>query len=73
VPCGFLVLKAGVTREHAEIERDRGAGAREEIRPVAAFKLAITVRGCRKTRSGKICAAPSRRSPDGDEWRCPRQ
>ncbi len=31
VPCGFVVLKAGVTRDTAEIEqRDRRAGARED-------------------------------------------
>ena len=43
VPCGFLVLKAGVTRSPAEIEKEIVALVREKLGPVAAFKLAITV------------------------------
>ena len=43
VPCGFVVLKAGVTRPAEEIEREIVALVREKIGPVAAFKLAITV------------------------------
>ncbi len=43
VPCGFLVLKAGVARSHAEIEKEIVALVREKLGPVAAFKLAITV------------------------------
>ena len=43
VPCGFIVLKAGVNREPSEIEREIVALVREKIGPVAAFKLAITV------------------------------
>ncbi len=43
VPCGFLVLKAGVTKNHAEIEKEIVALVREKLGPVAAFKLAITV------------------------------
>ena len=44
VPCGFIVLKAGVNRA-AGRDRARGASScvREEIGPVAAFKLAMTV------------------------------
>src|SRR5882724_3084764 len=37
VPCGFLVLKAGVTRGHAEIEKEIVALVREKLGPVAAF------------------------------------
>src|SRR6202008_102458 len=54
VPCGFLVLKAGVARSHAEIEKEIVALVREKLGPVAAFKLAITVARLPKTRSGKI-------------------
>ena len=43
VPCGFIVLKAGVNRPAAEIEQECVALVREKIGPVAAFKLAITV------------------------------
>jgi propionyl-CoA synthetase len=54
VPCGFLVLKAGVTRNSAEIEKEVVALVREKLGPVAAFKLAIAVGRLPKTRSGKI-------------------
>ena len=43
VPCGFIVLKAGVDRPQAEIEKEVVQLVREQIGPVAAFKLAITV------------------------------
>src|SRR5512144_259258 len=49
VPCGFVVLKAGVNRPVAEIERECVALVREKIGPVAAFKLAITVARLPKT------------------------
>src|ERR1700726_2602673 len=39
VPCGFLVLKAGVTRGHAEIEKEIVALVRDKLGPVAAFHL----------------------------------
>ncbi len=53
VPCGFLVLKAGVTRAPTEIEKEIVALVRDKLGPVAAFKLAITVGRLPKTRSGK--------------------
>ena len=43
VPCGFVVLKAGVNRPVAEIEQECVALVRERIGPVAAFKLTITI------------------------------
>ncbi|WP_238185167.1 AMP-binding protein, partial [Methylobacterium trifolii] len=51
VPCGFVVLKAQVERAPAEIERELVAKVRDEIGPVAAFKLALTVQRLPKTRS----------------------
>src|SRR6266481_6159218 len=54
VPCGFIVLKAGVERPMAEIEQECVGLVREKIGPVAAFKLAIAVARLPKTRSGKI-------------------
>ena len=54
VPCGFIVLKAGVNRPPSEIEKEIVALVRDKIGPVAAFKLAITVARLPKTRSGKI-------------------
>ena len=63
VPCGFIVLKSGVNRHPAEIEKECVALIREKIGPVAAFKLAITVTRLPKTRWEKSCAAPSKKSP----------
>lgn len=71
VPCGLLVLKAGVTRSNADIEKDVVALVRDKLGPVAAFKLAITVNRLPKTRSGKILRGTIKKIADGDEWTMP--
>ena len=71
VPCGFVVLKAGVDRPHGDIERDLVALVREQIGPVAAFKIAITVNRLPKTRSGKILRATMRQIADGEDYKMP--
>ncbi len=71
IPCGLLVLKAGVTRSPAEIEKEIVALVREKLGPVAAFKLAITVARLPKTRSGKILRGTIRKIADGDPWTVP--
>ena len=71
VPAGFIVLKAGITREHAEIEREIVALVREKIGPVAAFKLAVTVARLPKTRSGKILRGTMKKIADGEPWQMP--
>jgi propionyl-CoA synthetase len=71
VPCGFLVLKAGVERANAEIENEVVALVREKLGPVAAFKLAIAVARLPKTRSGKILRGTIKKIADGDSWTMP--
>jgi propionyl-CoA synthetase len=71
VPCGFIVLKAGVNRPPAEIEQECVALVREKIGPVAAFKLAITVQRLPKTRSGKILRGTMKKIADGEQWNMP--
>jgi propionyl-CoA synthetase len=71
VPCGFIVLKAGVNRPPAEIEAECIALVREKIGPVAAFKLAITVARLPKTRSGKILRGTMKKIADGEAWSMP--
>ena len=71
VPCGFIVLKSGVNRPPAEIERECIALIREKIGPVAAFKLAITVARLPKTRSGKILRGTIKKIADGESWSMP--
>ena len=71
VPCGFIVLKAGVTKAPAEIEKEIVQLVRDKIGPVAAFKLAITVARLPKTRSGKILRGTIKKIADGDRWTMP--
>jgi propionyl-CoA synthetase len=71
VPCGFLVLKAGVKRAPAEIEKEIVALVRDKLGPVAAFKLAIIVGRLPKTRSGKILRGTIKKIADGETWTVP--
>jgi propionyl-CoA synthetase len=71
LPCGFVVLKAGVDRTHEEIEKELVKLVREKIGPVAAFKIAITVDRLPKTRSGKILRGTMRQIADGETWKMP--
>jgi propionyl-CoA synthetase len=71
VPLGFLVLKAGVDRDRAEIEKEVVGLVRDKIGPVAAFKLAVTIERLPKTRSGKILRGTMKKIADGDEWTMP--
>jgi propionyl-CoA synthetase len=71
VPCGFIVLKAGVNRRPIEIEQECVGLVREKIGPVAAFKLAITVVRLPKTRSGKILRGTMKKIADAEPWTLP--
>jgi propionyl-CoA synthetase len=71
VPCGFAVLKSGVDRSPADIERELVGLVRDKIGPVAAFKLALTVGRLPKTRSGKILRGTMKKIADGDTWTMP--
>src|SRR4029079_10883811 len=71
VPCGFIVLKAGVNRPHQEIESECVALVRDKIGPVAAFKLAITVDRLPKTRSGKILRGTIKKIADREPCTMP--
>ncbi|MEW5421086.1 propionyl-CoA synthetase [Amorphus sp. 3PC139-8] len=71
VPCGFIVLKSGVTQTHEEIERELVQRIRGQIGPVAALKLVITVDRLPKTRSGKILRGTMRSIADGESYKMP--
>jgi propionyl-CoA synthetase len=71
VPCGLVVLKAGVKRPPAQIEQECIALVREKIGPVAAFKIAIVVARLPKTRSGKILRGTIKKIADGEAWTMP--
>jgi len=71
VPCGFVVLKAGASRTDEEIRAELAAMVREQIGPVAAFKLALQVQRLPKTRSGKILRGTMRAIADGEDYKMP--
>ena len=71
IPCGFVVLNAGVSRDTAEIEKEVVALVRERIGPVAAYKLTVAVKRLPKTRSGKILRGTMQKIADGEEWTMP--
>jgi propionyl-CoA synthetase len=71
VPLGFVVTKAGVEREEAEIVRELVERVREAIGPVAAFKTATVIKRLPKTRSGKILRGTVKRIADGTEYTVP--
>lgn len=71
VPCGFIVLKSGVTRAESEIEQDCVALIRDKIGPVAAFKMALTAKRLPKTRSGKILRGTMQKIADREPWNMP--
>ena len=71
LPVGFVVLKSGVERPHAEIVAEVVQLVRERIGPVASFKVTVVVGRLPKTRSGKILRGTLRRIADGDEYTTP--
>jgi propionyl-CoA synthetase len=71
VPCGFVVLNAGVTRDPAELEREVVALVRDRIGPVAAFKMVVPVKRLPKTRSGKILRGTMQKIADHEDWKMP--
>jgi propionyl-CoA synthetase len=71
LPCGFIILKAGVTQPHDVIERELVQLVRDRIGPVAAFKSAIVVNRLPKTRSGKILRGTMKKIADHEQWTMP--
>jgi propionyl-CoA synthetase len=71
VPVGFVVLKAGAERDHAELQSEIVALMRERIGPVASFKQVAVVARLPKTRSGKVLRATMRGIADGREVSVP--
>lgn len=71
LPLGFLVLKAGVTRENADIIAEVVQMVRDQIGPVAAFKTATVVTRLPKTRSGKILRGTMQKIADNVDYKTP--
>ena len=71
LPLGFLCLNKGCNRPHAEVVKDCVRLVRDQIGPVAAFKLAVVVDRLPKTRSGKILRATMVKVADGAAFKTP--
>jgi len=71
LPVGFLCTNAGTTRTDAEIVADCIKLVRENIGPVAAFKLACCVPRLPKTRSGKILRGTMVKIADSADFKMP--
>ena len=71
LPMGFLCLTDGVNRPHEEIIAECVKMMRDQIGPVAAFKLALVVNRLPKTRSGKILRATMVKIADNADFKMP--
>ena len=71
LPLGFLCLNKGCNRPHEDIVKDCVRLVRDQIGPVAAFKLAVVVDRLPKTRSGKILRGTMVKIADGEPFKAP--
>lgn len=71
LPAGFLILNSDAVKSTEEVEKDVIKLVRNEIGPVAAFKIALSVQRLPKTRSGKILRGTMQKIADGDQWNMP--
>ena len=71
LPMGFVCLTKGVNRPHADIVKECVTLVRDQIGPVAAFKLALVVDRLPKTRSGKILRATMVKIADSAPFKMP--
>ena len=71
LPLGLVVLKAGIDRPAADLQRELVAKIRDEIGPVASFRHVAIVPRLPKTRSGKILRATMKQLADDEEVKVP--
>tara|TARA_Y100001936_G_scaffold253749_1_gene320636 strand:- start:5493 stop:7388 length:1896 start_codon:yes stop_codon:yes gene_type:complete len=71
VPLGFLVLNAGVNRPNGEIVDEVVVMVRDNIGPVASFKIATVVQRLPKTRSGKVLRGTMQKIADSEPYNMP--
>ena len=70
-PLGFFVQNDGAGRPPLNLEKELVALMREQIGPVAAFKIALEVKRLPKTRSGKILRGTMKKIADAEAWAMP--
>ncbi|MBN2809219.1 MAG: propionyl-CoA synthetase [Deltaproteobacteria bacterium] len=71
VPVGFFVLKSGVSKAPEEVARECVQMVRDQIGPVACFRIAAEVPRLPKTRSGKILRGTMRKIADNEAYSMP--
>ncbi len=71
LPMGFLCLNSNSKASPSDVVADAVKKVRNEIGPVAAFKLACVVNRLPKTRSGKILRGTMVKIADGDSFKMP--
>lgn len=71
IPVGLAVLKSDVTDSWEKIEKELIQLIRDEIGPVASFKIVKQVKKLPKTRSGKILRKTIRAIADKKEYKMP--
>ncbi|WP_110456231.1 propionyl-CoA synthetase [Shewanella algidipiscicola] len=71
VPLGLVVLKKGCTLSDERLHKELTALVREQIGPVAAFRLVSAVPKLPKTRSGKILRGTMRKIADNQTFNMP--
>ena len=71
VPLGLVVLYAGSARSEADIVPELVQIVRDQLGPVASFKVAAVVDRLPKTRSGKVLRGTMRRIADGVPYTVP--
>ncbi len=71
LPLGFLCLNKGSAKDNATVAKECVRLMRDQIGPVAAFKLAGVVDRLPKTRSGKILRGIMAKIADGLDYKMP--
>ena len=71
LPLAFICLNARVERPDSDILAECVKRVRDEIGPVASFRMGVIVERLPKTRSGKIMRATMAKLADGEPFRMP--
>lgn len=71
LPVGLVVLKSGVERDKTMLIKELVDLVRDQIGPVAAFKMVAIVDRLPKTRSGKILRGTMKAIADGKDYNLP--
>lgn len=71
LPVGLVILNSGCKKSDQQVCEELIQKVRNEIGPVAAFKLVTVVDKLPKTRSGKILRGTLRSIADSTDWKMP--